>query len=54
MTKKPKKKMRKLKLSDIFDIPLSSIKQYHNKKGGQKIRRYRMQQEYGERKRIKP
>ena len=48
------KKMRKLTISDIFDNPLVSIKyDYHHKKGP-RVKRYRQQQEYGEKMRIKP
>ena len=49
-----KKKMRKLAISDIFDNPLFPIKyDYHHKKGP-RVKRYRQQQEYGEKMRIKP
>ena len=48
------KKMRKLAISDIFDNPLVSTKyDYHHKKGP-RVKRYRQQQEYGEKMRIKP
>lgn len=48
------KKMRKLTTTDIFDNSLFQIKHdYHHKKGP-RVKRYRQQQEYGEKMRIKP
>ena len=48
------KKMRKLDISDIYDNSLSSIKYDYRHKSGQKVKKYRQQQEYGEKMRIKP
>jgi len=48
------KKMRKLVISDIFDNTLSTIKYDYRHKKGQRVKRYRQQQEYGEKMRIKP
>ena len=44
------KKMRNLVTSDIFDI----IKYDYSHKKGPRVKRYRQQQEYGEKMRIKP
>ena len=44
------KKMRNLVTSDIFDI----IKYDYRHKKGPRVKRYRQQQEYGEKMRIKP
>ena len=46
--------MRKLTISDIFDNSLFSIKYDYRHKKGQRVKRYRQQQEYGEKMRIKP
>ena len=48
------KKMRKLVISDILDNQVSSIKYNYRHKKGQRVKRYRKQQEYGEKKQIKP
>ena len=48
------KKMRKLVISDIIDNPLSLIKYNYRHKKGPRVKRYRQQQEYGEKMRIKP
>ena len=49
-----KKKMRKLAISDLSDNPLVSIKYDYRHKKGPRVKRYRQQQEYGEKMRIKP
>jgi len=48
------KKMRKLVPSDIFDTTLLSVKYDYRHRKGPRVKRYRQQQEYGEKKRIKP
>ena len=48
------KKMRKLVVSDIFNDLSLSIKYDYRHKKGQRVKRYRQQQEYGEKMRIKP
>jgi hypothetical protein len=48
------KKMRNLVLSDILDDTMPSIKYDHRHKKGPRVKRYRQQQEYGEKMRIKP
>jgi len=48
------KKMRKLVIADIFNDSLCSIKYDYRHKKGQRVKRYRQQQEYGEKMRIKP
>ena len=50
--KKPKK-MRKLVVSDIFDVTDVQVK-YDNRHKKLRVKRYRQQQEYGEKKQIKP
>jgi hypothetical protein len=47
-------KMRKLTMSDIFDNPAAPIKYDYRHKKGARVKRYRQQQEYGEKMRIKP
>jgi len=47
-------KMRKLTMSDIFDNPAAPIKYDYRHKKGTRVKRYRQQQEYGEKMRIKP
>ena len=46
--------MRKLAISDLSDNPLVSIKYDYRHKKGPRVKRYRQQQEYGEKMRIKP
>ena len=48
------KKMRKLVMSDIFDNTLFPVKYDYRHKKGPRVKRYRQQQEYGEKMRIKP
>ena len=47
-------KMRKLTMSDIFDNPANPTKYDDRNKKGPRVKRYRQQQEYGEKMRIKP
>ena len=48
------KKMRKLVMSDIFDNTLLPVKYDYRHRKGPRVKRYRQQQEYGEKMRIKP
>ena len=48
------KKMRKLTIADIYDNTLLPIKYDYRHKKGLRVKRYRQQQEYGEKMRIKP
>ena len=48
------KKMRKLDISDIYDNSLFPIKNNYSHKKGERVKRYRQQQEYGEKMLIKP
>tara|TARA_Y100000817_G_C16726586_1_gene486037 strand:+ start:417 stop:611 length:195 start_codon:yes stop_codon:yes gene_type:complete len=48
------KKMRKLSITDIFDNPLFTKKYDYRHRKGPRVKRYRQQQEYGEKMRIKP
>ena len=48
------KKMRKLVMSDIFDNTLFPVKYDYRHKKARRVKRYRQQQEYGEKMRIKP
>ena len=48
------KKMRKLDISDIYDNSLFPVKYDYRHKKGPRVKRYRQQQEYGEKMRIKP
>ena len=48
------KKMRKLSITDIFDNPLFAKKHDYRHRKGPRVKRYRQQQEYGEKMRIKP
>ena len=50
---KSTKKMRKLVMSDIFDNTLLPKYDYRHRKST-RVKRYRQQQEYGEKMRIKP
>jgi hypothetical protein len=47
-------KMRKLTMSDIYDNPANPTKYDYRHKKGPRVKRYRQQQEYGEKMRIKP
>mgnify|MGYP004040340073 CR=1 FL=1 len=51
---KSTKKMRKLVMSDIFDNTLFPVKYDYRHKKARRVKRYRQQQEYGEKMRIKP
>ena len=51
---KTSKKMRKLTTTDIFNNSLFEIKHDYRQKKGPRVKRYRQQQEYGEKMRIKP
>ena len=48
------KNMRKLNLSDIYDDSLSSVTYDSHSKKEPKLKKFRQQQEFGEKKRIKP
>lgn len=48
------KKMRKLTTTDIFNNSLFQNKHDYRHKKGPRVKRYRQQQEYGEKMRIKP
>ena len=49
-----RKIMRKLTMADLCDNSISSIKYDNNHTNGPKVRSFRKQEEYGEKKRIKP
>lgn len=49
-----KKIMRKLTMSDLCDNSVYPIKYENNHTNGPKIKSFRQQKEYGEKKRIKP
>ena len=46
--------MRELTMSDIYDNPANPTKYDDRNKKGPRVKRYRQQQEYGEKMRIKP
>ena len=46
--------MRKLTIEDIFENTSLPIKYDYRHKKGPRVKRYRQQQEYGEKMRIKP
>ena len=51
---KKSKKMRKLTIEDIFENTSLPIKYDYRHKKGPRVKRYRQQQEYGEKMRITP
>jgi len=53
-SKKKTIKMRKLVVSDIFGITDIPVKHDYRHKQGNRVKRYRQQQEYGEKMQIKP
>ena len=54
MVEKKTPKMRKLVISDLFSATNVSVKYDYRYKKGDRVKRYRQQQEYGEKKKIKP